>query len=90
MFNVFPVRSLSYVFYVLHVYHVLFLNTLEYVIMCSVYHLFLCEVCYFDMCEYIEYMKYVGSMIELLNDLYLNHQIQHCTQQMTRSSNTKE
>ena len=61
----------------------------EYIGICN-HDVFLCEVCYFDMCEYIEYMKYVGSMIEWLNDLYLNHQIQHCTQQMTRSSHTKE
>ena len=34
----------------------------------SVLHVFLCEVCFLDMCVYIEYMKDVGSMIETLNE----------------------
>ena len=28
----------------------------------SLYHVFLCDVCYLYMCEYIQYMKYMGSM----------------------------
>ena len=37
-----------------------------------------CAMCYFDMCECIEYMKCMGSLIEQLmngkmNDLYVNH-----------------
>jgi hypothetical protein len=71
-------NSYNHVFRVLHVFFFVFMLLLSSYI--NVYHVFLCEVWYFDMCVYIEYMKYMGSMIETLNeeiyDLYLNHKKQ--------------